>query len=78
MRAHGSVVVGESVREAFVASLHLEENARRLYQALQLGDSIRYTDVEIRDVAAANWRDGPLQKTWDYYVSRARRAGLIE
>jgi L-ribulose-5-phosphate 4-epimerase len=78
MRAHGSVVVGEGVREAFVASVNLEENALRLYQALQIGTPIRYTDAEIRDVAAANWRDRPLQKIWEYYASRARRAGLAE
>lgn len=76
MRGHGSVVVGPSIRETFVASVYLEENAVRAYMALQIGQPHPYADEELRDVAAANWRDGPIQKTWDYYASRARRAGL--
>ena len=76
MRNHGSVVVGERIREAFVASIYLEENARRQHLALQIGQPIGFSEEEIRDVAAAGWREGPLQKTWVYYASRPRRAGL--
>src|SRR5690606_35983860 len=67
MRSHGAVVVGERIRETFVASVYLEENARRQYMALQVGEPIGYTDEEITYVAAANWSDGPIQKAWDYY-----------
>lgn len=76
MRNHGSVVVGEQIRETFVASIYLEENAIRQHLALQIGEPTGFTEAEIRDVAAANWKDGPIQKAWDYYVSRARQAGL--
>jgi ribulose-5-phosphate 4-epimerase/fuculose-1-phosphate aldolase len=78
MRNHGSVVVGGRIRETFVASVYLEENAIRQHLALQIGEPSGFADEEIRDVAAANWTEGPIQKAWEYYVSRARRAGLVE
>ena len=76
MRAHGSVIVGADVREAFAGSIYLEENALRAYLALQIGEIAGYTVDEVRDVAAGNWRDGSRKKTWDYHLARARRAGL--
>ncbi|MBI2756089.1 MAG: class II aldolase/adducin family protein [Chloroflexi bacterium] len=75
MRAHGAVVVGADVRQAFAGSIYLEENAARAHLALQIGDPAGYTDEELRDVAAGNWGRG-LDKTWQYYATRARRAGL--
>ena len=77
MRNHGTAVVGERVREAFVSAVYLEENALRQHLALQIGRPTGYTDQEIADVAAVNWRDRQIQKVWDYYESRARRAGLL-
>src|SRR5262249_39689753 len=76
MRAHGSVIVGADVRGAFAGSIYLEENALRAYMAMQIGESAGYSDDEGRDVAAGNWREGSRKKTWDYYLARARRAGL--
>jgi L-fuculose-phosphate aldolase len=76
MRAHGAVLVGADVQEAFAASVYLEENALRAYMALQIGELAGYTDDELRGVADHNWTPGSRRKTWDYYRARARRAGL--
>jgi ribulose-5-phosphate 4-epimerase/fuculose-1-phosphate aldolase len=76
MRAHGAVIVGADVPEAFAGSVYLEENALRAYMALQIGELAGYTADEVQDVAAGNWREGSRKKTWDYYRARARRAGL--
>jgi L-ribulose-5-phosphate 4-epimerase len=76
MRNHGAAIVGVAVRETFVASVYLEENAIRQHLALQVGEPVGYTDEEIREVAAVNWQDKQIQKAWDYFVSRARREGL--
>ena len=76
MRAHGAVMVGGDVLEAFAGSIYLEENALRAYMALQIGEVAGYTEDEAREVAAGNWRAGSRRKTWDYYRARARRAGL--
>jgi L-ribulose-5-phosphate 4-epimerase len=76
MRAHGAVIVGADVHEAFAASVYLEENALRAYMALQIGELAGYAEDELRGVAAHNWSPGSRQKTWDYYRARAQRAGL--
>ena len=76
MRAHGAVIVGADVQEAFAASVYLEENALRAYMALQIGEIAGYTEDELRGVASHNWTSGSRQKTWDYYRARAQRAGL--
>lgn len=76
MRSHGAVVVGPSIRDAFVGAVYLEENAQRAFLAAQIGEPRALAPDERRDVAAAGWAERPLQKAWDYYVSRARRAGL--
>jgi ribulose-5-phosphate 4-epimerase/fuculose-1-phosphate aldolase len=76
MRAHGAVIVGADVQEAFAASVYLEENALRAYMALQIGELAGYTSDELHGVASHNWSPGSRQKTWDYYRARARRAGL--
>lgn len=75
MRNHGSVVVGSSLRDAFVAALFLEENALRQHLALQIGRPSGFTQQEMADMAGV-YDERPLQKTWDHYVSRARHAGL--
>jgi L-ribulose-5-phosphate 4-epimerase len=76
MRAHGAVIVGTDVHEAFAGSVYLEENALRAYMALQIGEVAGYTEDELRAVASHNWSPGSRQKTWDYYRARAHRAGL--
>lgn len=76
MRNHGGVVVGPDIRQTVVASVYLEENAIRQYMALQIGEPVGYTDQEIEDVRASNWTDRQIGKAWEYYLSRARRAGL--
>ncbi|MGH2470583.1 MAG: class II aldolase/adducin family protein, partial [Chloroflexota bacterium] len=47
MRAHGSVAVGATVPEAFIAAVHLEENALRQHLALQIGQPAGYSDQEL-------------------------------
>lgn len=76
MRNHGAVIAAGNVCATLVASMYFEENAYRQYLALQIGEPIGYTDEEIAEVAAQNWTPIGNRKVWDYYVSRARMAGL--
>lgn len=77
MRNHGSVTVGSTVPEAFIAAVHLEENALRQHLALQIGQPVGFSDEEIAELQAVTQGPRQIQKIWDYYVSRARRAGLL-
>ncbi|MDP2935797.1 MAG: class II aldolase/adducin family protein, partial [Dehalococcoidia bacterium] len=37
LRGHGSVVVTNSIEAVLAASIHFEENAKKLFDALQIG-----------------------------------------
>ena len=69
MRGHGAVVVAESVRAVFFASVYLEDNAKKLYDAYAIG--------EPRALSAAELAEGPtmmitrvFNKLWNYYEGK--------
>jgi ribulose-5-phosphate 4-epimerase/fuculose-1-phosphate aldolase len=78
LRGHGSVVAVNSVAEAFLDSLEMEENARSTVHAASLGPlkPITPEEVELLKVSFARnqYRIG---KTWEHYRERARQAGLL-
>ncbi len=76
MRHHGSTVVGSRLMEAFIGAVVLEENALRQHLAMQIGTPIPFTEDELHDIVGKTLGEPQLRKIWDYYVSRARRAGL--
>lgn len=78
LRGHGVVVAGEDIPSCVTASLFLEESARRLHLAAQLGTPRPYTAEEIARVRASIWRPFVIEKTWIDALERARRAGVMD
>jgi L-fuculose-phosphate aldolase len=77
MRHHGTTVVGSRIMEAFIGAVVLEENALRQHLAMQVGTPIPFTEDELHDIVGKTLGDAQLRKIWDFFVSRARRAGLV-
>jgi len=46
LKAHGVVAAGETVLECFAYAAYVEENARRQYMAMQIGDPYVFSDEE--------------------------------
>lgn len=71
LRAHGSVVVADSVKGLLFYSLSLELNAREQLAAYQAGEQPRLLREE--EVREGNRLYGQrlFEKAWDYYVEKA-------
>jgi L-fuculose-phosphate aldolase len=66
MRGHGAVVVAESVKGAFLASVYLEDNAKTLLDAYKMGEPCALRKDELQ--AGENiWRQATFEKIWTYY-----------
>jgi L-ribulose-5-phosphate 4-epimerase len=78
LRAHGSVLVAESVPAIFVDAVHFAENARALLQVLQAGQKpLPLTEKELEQVNKTDMREFHNAKLWTYYRNKARKAGLL-
>jgi len=78
IKGHGAVVAESSVEATFVASLHLEENARLLVEASVLGEPIPLSEEQIKRAAAKTYLPGlSIQKSWNYYVEKGRKAAIF-
>jgi L-fuculose-phosphate aldolase len=70
LKAHGVVVVGPDVLEAFALAAYVEENAYRQYMAMQIGDPYVFSDEE-QEACRIKLRTPSLfKKTWDHYYSK--------
>lgn len=78
LRGHGAVVVGEDVETCFTTSIWLEENAKHLFRAAALGTPAVFAGHVARRVRASLWERAILLKTWDHYVAKGKREGLLE
>jgi L-ribulose-5-phosphate 4-epimerase len=75
MRAHGLVLVAESVRALFIDAVHFKENARAQMEVLQAGAKpLALTDAEIEQIERMEMREWHIKKLWNYYI----RKGLAE
>lgn len=77
MRAHGAVLVGESVPALLVDAVHFEENAKAQYHASLLGRLAPLSEKELSPLAEPSKRGAHVFKLWSYYVGRGVAAGLI-
>jgi L-ribulose-5-phosphate 4-epimerase len=77
LRGHGAVVVGEDVETCFTTCIWLEENAKKQLWASLLGTPRVFTEEEARRIRASLWERKILLKTWDHYVGKGRREGII-
>ena len=66
LKAHGAVIVGAGMVEAFALAIYLEENARRQYMARQIGEPYVFSASE-QDACRRNlWSASLFQKAWDH------------
>jgi len=77
IRAHGQVVVAESVPAVLIDSVHFVENAQAMYQAAMLGKVMPLTADETTAFARDFHRDRHVGKLWAYYVGRGRASSLL-
>ena len=77
IRAHGEVVVAESVPGVLIDSVHFVENAVAMAQAALLGKVIPLSDQEIAGFLHDFKRERHVSKLWEYYTSRGRMSGRL-
>lgn len=79
MYGHGAVVVGENVEACFNACIWFEENAKKLLIARQLHGTIKsFTAAEVARVKSDLLRPETIRKTWDFYVDKGKRTGILD
>lgn len=79
LRAHGTVVVAARIQELLMDCLDIEENARTLLYASQLGGSLlplTATEVELLRESYDRGGHRP-NKLWEHYVHKGRTAGIL-
>jgi len=70
LKAHGVVAAGESVLECFAYAAYVEENARRQYMAMQIGEPYVFSDEEQAACRQKLRSPSLFKKTWDHYRSK--------
>ena len=73
MRGHGCVVAGGSLKEAVMASIYLQVNARLLLESLKLGDVTYLSPGEIAVMAEGQLGVRTMGRAWEYWATRAGR-----
>jgi ribulose-5-phosphate 4-epimerase/fuculose-1-phosphate aldolase len=77
LRAHGQVVVAESVKTLFADVVHFVENANLLARAITLGQVHPLSAAECESFLATFRRDHHARKLWAYYTALATAAGRL-
>ena len=73
MRGHGSVAVGNSLKQVVYRAIYAEANARLQMDAMRLGDVTYLNEHEAANVTATN--DGNLDRPWELWKKRVSRPG---
>lgn len=77
IRAHGVVLVAESVKTLFADCVHFVENAEALHRAAQLGRVDALTEAELEAFATGSNRQRHADKLWDYYRGLGAKSGAL-
>jgi ribulose-5-phosphate 4-epimerase/fuculose-1-phosphate aldolase len=77
MKGHGAVIAESSVEGAFLASCHLEENARLFVEASILGNPIPLSEDQVKQATADTFRPRSIEKGWSYFLEKGRKAGIF-
>jgi ribulose-5-phosphate 4-epimerase/fuculose-1-phosphate aldolase len=79
MRAHGSVLVAESVPALLVDAVHFDENARAQMTVLQAGREPKaLTDTELEMIDKHEMREFHVDKLWRFYTQKGIRQGVVD
>ncbi len=74
LRAHGAVIAGSDVVEAFVLAIYLEETARRQYMARALGTPYVLSAGQVETIGRNLRQPHLLRKAWDYHHAKLQKA----
>lgn len=78
IRAHGGVLVAESIPALLIDAVHFDENAKACLQAAAIGKLKPLTAAELDLLAANNDNRGQhVYKLWSYYVGKAIEDGVV-
>ena len=78
MRAHGIVIVAESVSALMIDAIHFQENAEAELEVLRAGrELLPLTTKEMDEIAHHEHRDHHIRKIWDYYLGKATEAAIV-
>jgi L-ribulose-5-phosphate 4-epimerase len=78
IRSHGTLLVARRIQELFMDCLDLEENARTLLFASQLGTILPIGREEAAEIGASYGRTGHRpNKVWEHYLQKGRAAGVL-
>ena len=81
MRGHGAVVVAEAIEGLFQVADQFEKNARLQCELLMMGRFQAFTEADIRYAPKQTLGDlgkGRTWKTWNYFVSLAKKRGVFD
>ena len=67
IRGHGAVVVAESVIGVFFGSVYLEDNAKKLADAIKMGGEPQVLREGELLACKKVWRQDQFDKIWNYY-----------
>lgn len=70
LKAHGVVACAESIVECFALAAYVEENARRQYMAMQIGEPYEFSAEEQQACREKLRSPSLFKKTWDHYRSK--------
>jgi L-ribulose-5-phosphate 4-epimerase len=70
LRGNGQVTVGETIPEAVMMAIYLEEAAQILYGALQIGKPIPLTSGESAQRQREALTPPDMERAWNYFKSR--------
>ena len=73
MHGHGCVVAGGSLKEAVMAAVYLQVNARLLLESLKLGDVTYLSPGEVAAMSAGQVQPRTMGRAWEYWATRAGR-----
>jgi ribulose-5-phosphate 4-epimerase/fuculose-1-phosphate aldolase len=78
IRAHGGVLVAESIPALLVDAVHFDENAKACLAAAAIGKIKPLTQAELELLAENNDNRGQhVYKLWSYYVGKAIEDGVV-
>lgn len=77
LRAHGGVILAESVPALMIDAVHFEENAKAHIQANAIGKLKPLTSSELATLTARSNRPDHVDKLWAYYVEAGLDEGVI-
>jgi L-ribulose-5-phosphate 4-epimerase len=79
MRAHGLLLVAESLPALISDAVHFEENAKAQLQVMNAGAKVKaLTAAEIEQILKMEDRPHHVMKMWNYYIRKGLAAGTVE